>query len=269
MIHCKNKTNQLTTYLIGLCFTCNIAFAQTDKDSDSFIIVGALSKNEYLGSSDYDIVPAIISEFNILGSNIELEGLTARAELFSYNNWHTGLAIQFDFGRNDEVSNSAVAAMKEIKANINLGAYLSHKNHSLLLNNDELELRMQTTFDASSVHKGSLTTFTSTYSLPLFLPWRIEFELESSYADENFMNSYFGVSQANSSASGLPQFQADAGFVDITLNTNIILFSSPTWGAYTRLSYSRLFNDAANSPIVKEQGSVNQSQFGLGIFYRF
>lgn len=262
------KTKKLTAYFIGLCFTCNTALAETKKSADSFIIVGALSKNEYLGSSDYEVVPAIISEFNIFGSNIEIEGLTARAELYSNKNWHAGLATQFDFGRNDEVSNARVAAMAKIDANINLGGYLSHKNVNFLLKDDELELRMQTTFDASSVHKGSLTTFTSTYTLPLFIPWRFEFEVESSFASEKYMNTYFGVNQADALVSGYSQFQAGSGFIDITFNANIILFSSPTWGAYTRLSYSRLINEAADSPIVKE-GSTNQSQLGLGIFYRF
>ncbi len=269
MTRSKYKTTLLSACLIALGFSSNTVTAQTEKDSNSFIIIGALSKNEYIGSSDYDIVPAIISEFNLLGRNIEIEGLTARAELYSKNSWHAGLATQFDFGRNDEVSNQAIAAMTEIEANVNLGGYLSHKNSNILLNNDELELRVQTTFDASSVHKGSLTTFTSTYTLPLFIPWRFEFELESSYANDNYMNTYFGISQADSITSGLELYQASSGFMDVTVNANIILFSSPTWGAYTRLSYSHLLNDAANSPIIKQEGSVNQSQFGLGIFYRF
>ena len=265
----KSLTKQLHSSLLGLVFCCNTVLAQTEKNSDSFIIVGALNKNEYQGSSDYEVVPAIISEFSLLGSNIEIEGLTARAELYSNGQWHFGIASQFDFGRDQEVSNTNVAAMKEIDASINLGGYFSHKNTSLFLQDDELELRVQTTFDASSSHEGSLTTFTSTYTFPLYIPWRFELELESSFADDNYMNSYFGISQADALVSELPEFSANAGFIDITLNANIILFSSPTWGAYTRLSYSHLLNDAAKSPIVKQVGSATQSQFGLGIFYRF
>lgn len=265
----KSVSKQVCTGLLSVYFTCNIALAQTEKDTDSFIIIGALNKGEYQGSSDNGIVPAIISEFTLFGSNIEIEGLTARAELYSHNNWHMGVASQFDFGRDDEVTNVKVAIMKVIDKNINLGGYLSHKNKDFLLGGDELELRVQTTFGASSVHKGSLTTFTSTYTLPLYIPWRFEFEVESSFASDKYMKSYFGVSQADALASGLPQFTANADFTDITFNANIILFSSPTWGAYTRLSYSRLLNDAAESPLVKQEGSANQTQFGLGVFYRF
>ncbi len=159
--------------------------------------------------------------------------------------------------------------MKEIDSSINFGGYFSHINKNLALDGDELELRVQTTFDASSVHKGSLTTFTSTYTFPLYIPWRFEIELESSFADENYMNSYFGVSQDDANASGLSEFSANSGFIDLTVNANIILFSSPTWGAYTRLSYSHLLNDAEKSPIVKQVGSSQQSQMGFGVFYRF
>jgi outer membrane scaffolding protein for murein synthesis (MipA/OmpV family) len=264
----NHRVNQLSACLFSLFYLSHTALAKATNDPDAFIITGALNKNEFLGSDDTEIVPAIISEFKLLGSNIEVEGLTARVELYSNNNWHTGLTTLFDFGRNDEVSNEAVAAMKEIKQNFNLGAYLSNKHTNVFLNNDELELRIQTTFDASSVHEGSLTTLSSTYTLPLYIPWRFELELETSFANNNYINTYFGISQADSLASNLPQYSPSAGFIDVTLNANIILFSSPNWGAFTRLSYSRLINDAADSPIVK-QGSANQSQLGLGVFYRF
>ena len=257
----------LLSSIISLSTSCLANNHQ--ENSDSFLIFGALSKNEYSGSKDHDVVPAIISEFTLFKRPVEIEGLTTRASLYSSNAWHFGLAIQYDFGRDDEVSNKQVAAIKTIDANINLGGYISHFSESILLNKDELELRVQTTADVSSTHEGYLTTFSSTYTFPLFIPWRVELELESSYADDNYMNTYYGVSAQDAQSSGLRPFQANSGFTDITVNANIILFSSPQWGAYSRLSYARLLGDAADSPIVKDIGTANQTQFGLGLFYRF
>jgi len=263
------KVNQIAAYLLALCCSYNTVASETNEASDGFIIFAALNKNEYLGSDDKEIVPAIISTFNLFGNKTTIEGLAARTELYAHNNWHAGLAVQFDFGRDKEVSNKTIAALKKIKANINIGGYLSYTNNNLFLNGDEFELRFQSVHDVSSVHKGTLSTFTSTYTLPLFIPWRVEFELESSFADENYMDSYLSINQSDSLISGLTEYQASAGFLELNLNANVILFSNPSWATYMRIGYSRLLNDAAKSPIVKEQGSKNQSQLGFGLFYRF
>ncbi len=77
----KYKVALFSSYLLGLCLSSNALANQKETPSDGFIIVGALSQNEYIGSSDYGIVPAVISQFNLLGSDIEIEGLTARAEI--------------------------------------------------------------------------------------------------------------------------------------------------------------------------------------------
>lgn len=263
------KINQLPIYFITLCFSFNSLASETNEDSDGFIIFAALNKNEYIGSNDKEVVPALISTFNLFGSETSIEGLTARTELYSHNNWHAGLAAQFDFGRADDVTNKTISSMKAIESNISLGGYLSYTNHSIFLADDSLELRVQAVHDASNEHNGTLSTITSSYTLPLMLPWRIEFELESSFADKNYMDSFFGISQSDSLASGLSKYQANSGFMEISFNTNILLFSSSQWGTYMRLGYSRLLSESSNSPLVKEQGNKNQSQVGLGIFYQF
>jgi outer membrane scaffolding protein for murein synthesis (MipA/OmpV family) len=242
---------------------------QLKVDRKGFIIIGPARINEYLGSSDYEMVPMIISQFQLLGSDIEIEGLTARGSLLNGNNWHTGIATRFDFGRDGDVSNQAVAAMKTLDANVNFGGYISQFNESTWLDGDKLEFRIEGTTDMSGSHQGVITTLTSTYTLPLYIPWRFEFELEASYASSNYMQSYFGIDAIDSGASGLAQYQAGSSLRDITFNTNIGLFVSPTWGAFVRLSYTRLLGSAADSPIVKGEGSVNQSLIGLGVFYRF
>jgi MipA family protein len=100
------------------------------------------------------------------------------------------------------------------------------------------------------------------------IPWRVDFELETTYADENYMNTYFGSSRFDSTRSGLPYYQAGASLRDVTFSTNIGLFFNPSWGVFMRLSTSQLLGDAENSPIV-DAGSRNQHFAGLGVFYRF
>jgi len=41
------------------------------------------------------------------------------------------------------------------------------------------------------------------------------------------------------------------------------------WSFITIANYTRLLNDAANSPLVENAGSKNQFWLGLGVAYRF
>ena len=100
------------------------------------------------------------------------------------------------------------------------------------------------------------------------IPWRFEIELETTYANADYQNTYFGVSRADAITSGLPQYTAGSSFRDVTLNANIGLFTSPKWGVFARLGFSKLLNDAADSPVT-DHGDTAQYFAGVGLFYRF
>lgn len=251
-------------FLSPLLMQCNQVLAQEDPE---FIILGPAVSPEYQGSEDYETVPMLVSNFRLLGTQFEIEGLTLRANLFEHNNWKIGVTTEVDFGRDDEVENASVAQMTDINSAINLGAYLSKDIPDLYLEDDNLEIRVALFGDVSNTHQGTYTTLSTTYELPLMLPFKVEFELETTYADENYMNTYFGVNEQDAALSGFSQYQTNSAFRDVTFNTNIGLFTSPDWGGFLRLGVSKLLADAEDSPIVKA-GDSTQFFVGLGVFYR-
>lgn len=79
-----------------------------------------------------------------------------------------------------------------------------------------------------------------------------------SFAGKNYMNAFFGVTPAQSAASGLPIFHARGGVKDIGIGILTDYLISDNWSAGSVLGCSRLLGDAAGNPLVKERGSANQ-----------
>ncbi|MGF1463829.1 MAG: MipA/OmpV family protein, partial [Maricaulaceae bacterium] len=69
-------------------------------------------------------------------------------------------------------------------------------------------------------------------------------------------------------ASGLDVFDAGAGFRDVGLSSVLSYQLSKRWSLNSVVSYSRLIGDAADSPIVTEEGSPNQVFFGMNVAVR-
>lgn len=233
-----------------------------------FIILGPASVPEYMGSEDYNLVPMIVSQFDAYGTHFEIEGLTARASLLKKSNWDSGITLNLDFGRDDTVKNAYVQQMANIDGALNVGVYVSHTNANAIFQDDEIELRTALFTDTSNTHSGMLGVATATYSFPLILPFKIDIEVEATYANSDYMNTYFGVNEEDALASGYSTYNASSGLRDISFNTNIGIFTSPKWGSFMRLGVTKFMSDAKDSPIVTA-GESTQYFVGLGVFYRF
>lgn len=92
--------------------------------------------------------------------------------------------------------------------------------------------------------------------------------LSTAYASHDYMDTHFSVSpaQAAGSTAGLPAYQADAGFKNISLEVGAAYKLTDRWALNSRLGYSHLLGDAADSPI-----TASRSQFsgGFGLTYTF
>lgn len=90
-----------------------------------------------------------------------------------------------------------------------------------------------------------------------------------SYANARYFDAYYGVSSAESQASGLALYKPGSGVRsvgfggaikwDVTDNVQTSVFGE----------YSRLTGPAADSSLVRQRGSKNQFTIGLSASYRF
>ncbi|MDX2287198.1 MAG: MipA/OmpV family protein [Hyphomicrobiaceae bacterium] len=90
----------------------------------------------------------------------------------------------------------------------------------------------------------------------------------ASYADDDYMDAFFSVSQtqANASIAGLGVYEAEAGIKDVFIGLSGDIPLAERWSLKASARYSHIVGDAADSPIVE-----TESQFsgGLGLVYRW
>jgi outer membrane scaffolding protein for murein synthesis (MipA/OmpV family) len=81
------------------------------------------------------------------------------------------------------------------------------------------------------------------------------------------MDEYFGVTPRDSLASGLPIYVPGGGVRDARGWAVAILHLSLQWHLGVGVMYSRLMGEAADSPLVSQEGSKNQWVYGAGALY--
>ena len=91
----------------------------------------------------------------------------------------------------------------------------------------------------------------------------------ASFANRNYMETYFGVTPAESALSGtLAAFSPGGGFKSVGAELNARYEFAPQWAIRGEFIYEKLIGDAADSPIV-QVGNSNQYTGKLGLTYTF
>jgi len=180
--------------------------------------------------------------------------------LIASNTFQFGPVLNYRMGR-DDVDNKVVDRMKDIDDALEAGVYVLSKVDNWLFGLDFLT-------DVSDTHDGMLVQGNVGYKLKLSDALVVTPNVFLSYADDDYMDTYFGVNSKNVGTSLLPAYEADAGLKDF--GARVVAHYTPweRWGVMGILSYSSLLNDAKDSPIVDE-GDDAQMFMGLMGTYRW
>jgi outer membrane protein len=89
-------------------------------------------------------------------------------------------------------------------------------------------------------------------------------------ADDNFTSAYFGVTRAQSLASGLPVYAAEGGLHSYGIGATAIvpIDRDGRWTAVAFAGYDQLAGDPADSPLVQLRGAESQATLGIFVSYR-
>jgi MipA family protein len=227
------------------------------------VILGGLSavRPKYKGSDQYDFsgLPFIDIKYKKIFFLNFREGLGVN--VLHAPNFRAGIALNFYGSRDAEDSNS-LQGLQDIDAGLDAGAFGSVSIGRL---SAKLKLRQ----DVSSNHNGLLFSGRLGYKLLLIKKLLTNINLRVTFADDNYMKNYFGITSAQSSSSGLREFNAGSGIKNVSGGANFIYLLDRHWSVISFIDYSRLLNDAASSPLVKDLGSNNQFFLGFGVGYKF
>jgi MipA family protein len=86
-----------------------------------------------------------------------------------------------------------------------------------------------------------------------------------SFGSDGFMDTYFGLSASESAESGLPAYDPGAGLAAAGVEFGARYLLNENWGVEGAATWSRLVNDAADSPITEAE---DQYEVRVGITRR-
>lgn len=254
---------------ISVTGQCIRAEGSEVKEWSGFAAVGAFAVPEFDGSEDHQVVPLLAGQANYGNYYAAVRGLEASANLIDSPTFNLGPVMRFRFGRDNDINNATLARLRPVDDALEAGLFASYRLPNIYKPGDGWELRTTLMQDVADGHGGFLWGLSLGYDVPLSQKLRVGAGLSTSYGSDDYMSSYFGIDRDNSARSGLAQYDAETGFNDVGASLRANYAFDERWGIIGIVGVSRFIGDAADSPIVTQEGSEYQVIGGAGVSYRF
>ncbi|WHU01485.1 MULTISPECIES: MipA/OmpV family protein [unclassified Sphingomonas] len=243
--------------------------------------VGAAYFPDYEGSSHNRWTPIPVANGTVAGMSFTLVGNRAQLDVIP-NGTGPGWDIQlgpvavYNMNRSnrDSIRDPRVRALGEVDSALEVGGYFGIGRTGLITSDfDKLSVTISYRRDVTRVHKAGIWNPVVTYSTPLSTKAMVSLSASAEIVEDRYARTYFGVTPAQSIASGLPIFRPEGGQKDITFGG---YFAYALTGNLTKgLSlvaggtYRKLVNDFADSPLVSIAGDRNQWTGAAGLALTF
>lgn len=227
---------------------------------------GALYQPEYEGSDEYKItpVPMVMISYRDL---VFLRGPMLGANVLTWqgprpsDKLQVGPLVRYQFGR-DEGDSDDLRGMGDIDAAVDVGGFVTYSA-------GPWSTGLTLFRDVSGSHDGLTAKLSAGNRLPLGPKLMLRSEISATWADDNYTETFFGVTAAQSARSGMRQYRPEGGLKDAGITFDLDYSLTENWGLTGRLGYKRLLGDAADSPLVEDRGSADQLNTGLFVNYKF
>jgi outer membrane protein len=168
-----------------------------------------------------------------------------------------GVLVRPKFGR-DADDNSALEGLDDIDTAVEMGVSIEKRLGA------GWTLGGRVTQDVSNVHGGAsgLVGLSRSQMTPLGL---LVAGGEVRMVSDDHNQTYFGVTPREAAASGRSAYSAGGGLQTVGLNAVLFTRLGGQGGLAVFAGYDRLLGDAADSPLVRVDGTPDQ--FRLGVFY--
>jgi outer membrane protein len=222
---------------------------------------------DYSGSANYKFVAAPFIKYTFDGQMYgQLLATELKVNLLNHPWLRVGPAVNYRFERND-VDNSQVDKMQKIDGTTEAGGWVGIELIQAGNPRERFIASFEVLTDIGDVYNGYNMTLAVRYWMPLSQPIDVSIGVSSTYANGNFMQTYYGVTPQDAILSGLPAFNASAGIRDVTVSPAVVYHLSKTWHVAAGFRYQDLLSSASDSPIVHDVGSSDQWLGGVGVAY--
>ena len=206
--------------------------------------VGVMYGPEYEGSDNYRVMP-------IPNASVEYKNGLFFADVFdgigTYpiqgENYKIGASIGWGFGRDEDDDSENLRGMGDIDTAVVVNLMGEYSFGPVQI--------------SGKVSKGD-GDYGTTASLdigtmfPVSKQLMVRASIGSTWADDDHMQTYFGVSPEQSVRSGYSRYNAKSGIKSVGISVGAIYNMSEKWDVMFMLNSDKLLGDAENSPITKK-----------------
>jgi len=240
-------------------------------DWDAVLGLGVAAAPVYEGSTHYLAIPIpmlAISWRQTVSLGVEGLSISHKTGGLRY-----GAGLTYDTGRKDDGKNvfgmssgdHRLEGLGTINSAVGLKAFASFDLHPR-------ETIPQVILDASvtklfgSNNDGVLVQGGLSMPFQLGQNWRLTPKIGTTWANDRYMNEYFGVTTEQASRSQFASYRAKAGMKDVSIGLNATYSIDENWFASCDMRLKKLLGDADSSPV--SATDLNASFFAL-VGYHF
>ncbi|CAN7453147.1 MipA/OmpV family protein [Pararhizobium sp. LjRoot238] len=216
---------------------------------------GAIYMPEYEGSDKFDVNPLPIFSA-VFGDRVSVDITGVTVDLYERDGFRVGVKGGYELGRKEDDSDY-LRGLGDIDAGGVIGGIVSYERGPF-----EVYGTLDKTIGGSDGLTGTLGAKAS-YKYERFI---FAADASGTWADDKHMESYFGITSAQSASSGLAQYDAKAGVKRVDVKGSITYMMTENWLVTGAAGAGFLLGDAKDSPIVKDDV---QPFAMLGVAYRF
>lgn len=235
-------------------------------DWDVTIGAGAIYGPEYPGASDYSVSPLpyvdvtwrdrlfLRSERGLGGYVVNWDDL--EGDLIE--GLSVGLSVRPSEDRDEDDANR-LDGLGDVDLSAEVGFFAT-------LDLGLLEFGAEVYQDVGNGHEGLRAELSAGVGRQVTDRFSVEAETFLQFGNAQYLKSFFGVTGRQAERSRFSTYEAGSGLYGTGASLSARYQLTEHWGILSFVEYSRLVGDAADSPIVEDEGAV---EVGAFVAYRF
>jgi outer membrane scaffolding protein for murein synthesis (MipA/OmpV family) len=233
----------------------------------NLIGIGVGTTTEYSGGKEKVTLPAPGLRYVTEGGYLlEWYGPFGQLNLMNAPGWQLGPVLNVKMARKD-VSDPVVKRIHETEYTLEAGMFVGYEY--LKTDGIPLRLRVQGSVmtNGGDQYNGSRFTLSGSYWQPISQKFMLGIGVGGGWAPASYNNTYYGVTQQDSIASGLPVYVPGGGVHTGYAWIGAIYELTREWYVGALVLDQRLMNDAGRSPIVYARDQITAG-VGLGFGWK-
>lgn len=220
------------------------------------------------GADDYSLRPYPVIRLTYADFWVQTEdGSGLDLNLLPSESINLGVAANYRFGR--DPSDDGAQGLREIDDAVEVGAFVQINAPGAFVDGDVASLRGRWLQDVSGTHDGFIFDIGFRYRIALTDRLDLRADITTTWLNSDYAATYYGISQAESDATGLNRIDPSDSFGETELDLEAIYRLTDRFGIAARAAVTRFYNEASASDVSDVRGSPNQFFAGIGAVFSF